>query len=502
MENSTLCIFATIFSLVGITGLFSVLYTWETQDTLIRKYSLVFDAGSSHTKLFIYTWAGAKLNETAIIKQIASFENSNPGISHFKDNPSQAAKSLEPYMEFAKDMVPKIEIPHTPVYLGATAGMRMLRQSNQSASNAIFESIRNLFKKSGFQINNPIYQVRILSGEEEGAFSWITVNYLKGNVEKNGAPALPHILETSSTIGALDMGGASTQITFIPDSNYSIPENFTYRFSLYNHPLKVYTHSFLCYGVNEIIRKYHAVLAKASNGTTTNISSPCWLKGSSKNDSSDNIFKTPCTFDPTYSNVSMYYHFVGTANHTECQRIIDTLFDFKNCPYKGCSFNKIYQPPVKNKSFMAFSIYYYIMKSLNLTKKSDNFSLKTYNNAVYSWCNKTWKEARQTPGYSEAILSMMCIEAIYIKTILTKGYGFDNTSWNSLHFNMTVKGCEVGWTMGFMMYISNSIPALIGEQLSLMSFSLLLVLFATFIVFAILFATLAIEQGPDTIENA
>ena len=50
-----------------------------------------------------------------------------PGISHFANDPSQVAKSLEPYLEFAKKKIPEEKIKDTPVYMGATAGMRMLR---------------------------------------------------------------------------------------------------------------------------------------------------------------------------------------------------------------------------------------------------------------------------------------------------------------------------------------------------------------------------------------
>lgn len=65
-----------------------------------------------------------------------------------------------------------------------------------------------------------------------------------------------------STVGALDMGGASTQITFYPGLSSSMPENFTGNAVLYEKNYTVYTHSFLCYGINEITRKYEALLVK------------------------------------------------------------------------------------------------------------------------------------------------------------------------------------------------------------------------------------------------
>jgi apyrase len=46
----------------------------------------------------------------------------------------------------------------------------------------------------------------VISGEEEGTFGWVAVNYLQNTLSA----------DPSTTIGALDMGGASTQITFAP----------------------------------------------------------------------------------------------------------------------------------------------------------------------------------------------------------------------------------------------------------------------------------------------
>lgn len=63
-------------------------------------------------------------------------------------------------------------------------------------------------------------------------------------------------------MGALDMGGASTQITFYPGLSGPMPENFTGNAVLYEKNYTVYTHSFLCYGINEITRKYEALLVK------------------------------------------------------------------------------------------------------------------------------------------------------------------------------------------------------------------------------------------------
>jgi len=50
----------------------------------------------------------------------------NP-ISSYADDPSEVAAELQPCLDKAKDAVPKHQHKKTPIFLGATAGMRILR---------------------------------------------------------------------------------------------------------------------------------------------------------------------------------------------------------------------------------------------------------------------------------------------------------------------------------------------------------------------------------------
>ena len=64
--------------------------------------------------------------------------------------------------------------------------------------------------------------------------------------------------DIKASSGALDLGGASTQITFVPQ-NKSLA---TKHFKLYGKDYPVYTKSYLCYGLTEIYRRFLAQLAK------------------------------------------------------------------------------------------------------------------------------------------------------------------------------------------------------------------------------------------------
>lgn len=72
------------------------------------------------------------------------------------------------------------------------------------------------------------------------------------------------------TFGALDLGGASTQITFVPLNNtIEAPEN-SLQFRLYGEDYTVYTHSFLCYGKDQALWQK---LAKDIQASATEFSS-------------------------------------------------------------------------------------------------------------------------------------------------------------------------------------------------------------------------------------
>lgn len=61
------------------------------------------------------------------------------------------------------------------------------------------------------------------------------------------------------TVGALDLGGASTQITFVNQEEVEdLEDSMTLR--LYGQNYSLYTHSYLCYGKTEVLHRLLAHL--------------------------------------------------------------------------------------------------------------------------------------------------------------------------------------------------------------------------------------------------
>nr|KAF6322261.1 ectonucleoside triphosphate diphosphohydrolase 1 [Pipistrellus kuhlii] len=217
------------------------------------KYGIVLDGGSSHTTLYIYMWPAEKENDTGVVTQLGECLVQGPGISKFAHKTHELKTYLNACMQKAKEIIPVVQYTQTPVYLGATAGMRLLRLENENLADEVLEKLTEVLRSFPFDFQG----ARIISGKEEGAYGWITINYLLGKFTKKLRWLYPLGNETNNeeTYGALDLGGASTQITFVPQNQTIESPNNALYFRLYGKDYNVYTHSFLCYGKDQALLK-------------------------------------------------------------------------------------------------------------------------------------------------------------------------------------------------------------------------------------------------------
>ena len=133
----------------------------------------------------------------------------------FGDNPDGVAAYLEPLVQHARTHIPPSLEPETPLFLLATAGMRLLDRLQQAhVLNAACTYLRttSTFRLEPESKDGPCgSSVQVITGKEEGLFGWIAVNYLMdGFIGGQGHK------DDKTTYGFLDMGGASTQIAFGP----------------------------------------------------------------------------------------------------------------------------------------------------------------------------------------------------------------------------------------------------------------------------------------------
>ncbi|KAH9295320.1 hypothetical protein KI387_038908, partial [Taxus chinensis] len=132
-----------------------------------RSYAVVFDAGSSGSRVHVYCF-DHNLELVPIGNDLELFEQKKPGLSAYAANPQEAANSLKSLLEAAEAVVPEKLRKSTPVRVGATAG---LRQLPGDSSERILQEVRELLAGKSSLEFKPKW-VTVLDGAQEGSFQW------------------------------------------------------------------------------------------------------------------------------------------------------------------------------------------------------------------------------------------------------------------------------------------------------------------------------------------
>ncbi|GLD70203.1 ectonucleoside triphosphate diphosphohydrolase 3 [Lates japonicus] len=443
-----LLLLASIAALVAVA---IIQDTWATKEYTLE-YGIVIDSGSSRSNVYLYEWPGEKQNETGIVTEKLNCRVAGDGISEMKVDPKKDAeswKSFQACMDKIINAIPTYKHKTTPLFLGATAGMRLLHEKDQQRSNEILASLRDYLSSLPFSFQN----ASIISGQEEGLYGWITVNYLMGNfLEKNlwntyVRPA------GGKTVGSMDLGGASTQIAFAIQDDLKGPDYMNIK--LYGYPYRVYTHSFLCYGKNEAEKMVLDKVVQESSDPAY-ILNPCYAEGFNITVKASSIYDTECTKKPKNYNPDRELFMVGAPDSDKCGSIVNSIFDFKTCSSSQCSFNGVEQPPVTGE-FMAYAGFFFTVRALlgNTTADLDQF-----NSTVRKFCHTHWTVLKQEKAWiSDKYLKTYCYAAHYVFTLLADGYKFDKETWGNIHFEKEVKKTSIGWSLGYMLSMSNMIPS-------------------------------------------
>ncbi|KAL4646525.1 ectonucleoside triphosphate diphosphohydrolase 8 isoform X1 [Arapaima gigas] len=476
---------------ISIIALILTVVQHEEVNLPSSKYGIVFDAGSSHTTLFLYQWPREKENSTGVVSQVLFCDVDGPGISGYAQDPPGAGQSLKKCLDVAKGAVPPGQWGETPVALGATAGMRLLNLQNSIQANQVMEEVKKTMQGYPFDFRG----AKILSGMEEGAYGWITINYLLDGFIKYSFQGKWLHPVGAKTQGALDLGGASTQITFQPKESIQDPQTAAH-FRLYGVDYDVYTHSYLCYGKDQVMRQLQAELHKAGGPNYSSIRGriihPCYHDGFELKMTLGDLYSSPCINRTAEIDLSASVTFSGNSNPDQCLALIKKIFNFTQCNfYPHCSFNGIYQPPVDG-IFFAFSAYFYTFNILGLTPQA---KVEQANNTIDSFCRKNWKMVKtEHPTEKDKHLQDYCGSAVYITTLLLDGYKFK--SWDNIYFQKKAADADIGWTLGYMLNLTNLIsseaPVVVkgvqSEQWTAGVFFIVFAIFLSCLILLVLFA--------------
>ncbi|KAJ8700432.1 Golgi apyrase [Pleurotus ostreatus] len=138
-----------------------------------RRFGIVVDAGSSGSRLQIYSWTDPRLVQsekgTRIPNSLPKVDKGTkdgegwvsriqPGISSHADDPETVALHLAPLLNHARETIPPSLHHETPLFLLATAGMRLLSPRNKQHSCFIhvisYDIIRTFALKNNLRLDH------------------------------------------------------------------------------------------------------------------------------------------------------------------------------------------------------------------------------------------------------------------------------------------------------------------------------------------------------------
>ncbi|NXP88934.1 ENTP5 diphosphohydrolase, partial [Passerina amoena] len=381
-------------------------------------YGIMFDAGSTGTRIHIYTFV-QKSPENLPEVEGEIFESVKPGLSAYADQPEKGAETVKSLLDMAVDAVPPHLWKKTPVVLKATAGLRLL--SEEKAQALLSEVVKEVFEESPFLV--PEDSVGIMDGSHEGVICAL------GAVLSTVLFAGQLSGQNQQTVGILDLGGASTQITFLPRFEETLketPEDFLTSFEMFNSTYKLYTHSYLGFGL------------KAARLATLGALNMEVVDGQ--------MFRSSCL----PKQLEAEWHFGGVKYQYGGNKEGET--GFKPCYLEVLKVvkGKLHQPAeIRGSSFYAFSYYYDRAADTNLIdyERGGVLEVRDFERKAKEVCDNIERYNSASP--------FLCMDLTYITALLKEGFGFrDNTV---LKLTKKVNNIETSWTLGATFYLLQSL---------------------------------------------
>jgi Golgi apyrase len=404
------------------------------------RYAVLIDAGSSGSRVHIYSWPDptkvkeqADLDERRSVPEINQHPEWNkkisPGISKYRGKKGKDLwkKHLKGLMEHAESIVPVEEQYRTPVFLLATAGMRLL--PSKERGDILNNACELLKSKTNFYLPECMSHVSVIDGETEGLYGWVALNYLLGDGKTFSDPRT----HQPTSYGFMDMGGASAQIAFAPNvTEAQRHEDDLFHINIrtlngHDHKWKVFVSTWLGFGANEARDRYSSLLSADSH--EKHINDPCLPKNAELDFKNKNGTK---------------FEFQGTGDFEECLKNMYPLLR-KGLPCKDdpCLFNGVHVPAIdfSVNRFVGVSEYWYTAN--DILKLGGKYDFLQYSARTREYCGKDWNdilEVGRKGGYnnmSKDILRSACFKATWIINILHEGFGVpidpEDSNLSNLH---------------------------------------------------------------------
>ena len=422
------------------------------------QYALMIDAGSTGSRIHVYRFNNCGPTpelEDEIFEQTKKIEGASSGLSAYKGDPEEAAKSLDVLLEVAVKNVPDKLKTCTPIAVKATAGLRKI---GAEASNQILKAVRHrLETKYPFPVlSEDKGGVEVMDGTDEGVYAWITTNYLLGKI---GGP------DKTPTAAVFDLGGGSTQIVFEPTFKKSpsggMPEELAegdhkYELDFGGRKFTLYQHSYLGYGLMSARESLHKEVLLATYDQKPH-GSTAWLKDELLN---------PCLAPNMTKEVEVALgdnHALGSlvtvtmkgpsdGSPTQCRAFAETILKKdEECKLAPCAFNGVHQPSLEKtfaqEDIYLFSYFYDRTKPLGMP---DSFTIRELQELTHRVCEggQAWDVFDSVKGAMEELSDRPehCLDLNFMLALLHTGY--EMPIHREVKIAKKIKGNELGWCLG------------------------------------------------------
>ncbi|XP_066936720.1 ectonucleoside triphosphate diphosphohydrolase 1-like [Clytia hemisphaerica] len=427
-------IFFIVLGAVGI-GVSTYFYNEEMTDEVQGRFGIVFDAGGSGTRMYIYSFD----NNNQYVQTLQE-DCEGDGLSKYGGRTSDLKPLLNKCLEDASTNIPKeVSTSNVPLYLKATAGMRKLREQNMTTYNNVWSAVRAILNNGSF----PVKMAETMLGIKEAQYSWTTVNHL--------------LKSTDDTSGLLEMGSTSLQVAFEPHSSNSIPSNYSEEVSLNGKSYKIYAHSYMCLGRDEFGRRYYAKLAADKFNNSATIMNPCGFQGYNVSKTYTDLFEVPCvkgdfaqelfgqSINPDLSsmNATDSFTFVGTGDFDACKQQVESMFK-KNCTHSSCGTLDAYQPDLYGHFTGIGGGVYFAAEFLQLP---DDFTENDFENKTKELCTTPLNEVKNRTGFGKYSYDY-CLSNTYTNFVLQNLLKINKTEKGVINFARKINDQKISWTMG------------------------------------------------------
>ncbi|XP_063247792.1 ectonucleoside triphosphate diphosphohydrolase 6 [Prinia subflava] len=378
-------------------------------------YGIMFDAGSTGTRIHIFKFAQQPRETPRLTHE--TFKALKPGLSAYADDVEKSGQGIKELLEVAKKEVPVELWKFTPLVLKATAGLRLLPGEK---AQKLLEKVKEIFQASPFFVRDNC--VSIMNGTDEGISAWITINFLTGRLDD----------PQRRSVGMLDLGGGSTQITFLPRTKATLqtsPSGHTTSFQMFNHTYRLYSYSYLGLGLMSARLAILGGVEGKPLGEGEELVSPCLPPG----------------FKSEWQHAEIVYRIKG-------QKAGEPLYESCSNKVAKMLYKKVHRAgEVKDLDFYIFSYYYDCAAEAGLIDKEKGGSLTASDFEIAA--KYVCKTMEISPGKSP----FLCMDLTYI-TFLLQELGFPKSQGFKLA--RKIDNVETSWALGATFHYIDSLNRL------------------------------------------